>query len=224
MRIRAQLVQLCKLPEWSAVTLRRRWLLNGTIVTGVAVLLWVGLPVATAHKTKDDARLSKIGPATEFTLTNQDGQPFALAAQRGKVTVVTFIYASCTDTCPLLTAKMVGMQKKLGKEFGPRVYFVSVTVDPERDTPQVLRKYGEDHSANFAGWAFLTGSPAQIQDVTRRYGIFVKKQERGDVDHTFLTSIIDQSGTLRVQYLGTRFDPEEFLRDIRSVLQERASR
>jgi len=197
--------------------MRSKW-----ILAGAALLVSVGpLTAAHAHKPKDDARLSKIGPAADIALTNQNGQPFSLAAQRGKVTVVTFIYASCTDTCPLLTAKMVGMQKKLGKDFGPRVYFVSVTVDPERDTPEVLRKYGEAQGANFAGWSFLTGSPAEIQDVTRRYGIFVKKQEKGDVDHTFLTSIIDQSGTLRVQYLGMRFDPNEFLRDVRSVLRER---
>ena len=195
-------------------------MLSKHILAGTAVLMSIAFLSAHAHKPKDDARLSKIGPAPEIALSDQDGRPFTLAAQRGKVTIVTFIYASCTDTCPLLTAKMVGMQNKLGKDFGPRVHFVSVTVDPERDTPQVLRKYGEAHSANFAGWSFLTGSPTEIQDVTRRYGIFVKKQEKGDVDHTFLTSIIDQTGTLRVQYLGMRFDPNEFVRDVRSVLRE----
>jgi protein SCO1 len=195
-------------------------ILIGVTLTSVCL----GLPPAHAHQPKDDARLSKIGPAPDIALTNQDGQPFSLASQHGKVAVVTFIYASCTDTCPLLTAKMVGMQKKLGKDFGRRVEFVSVTVDPERDTAEVLHRHGKAQGANFAGWVFLTGSPAQIQDVARRYGIFVKKQERGDVDHTFLTSIIDQSGTLRVQYLGVRFDPNEFLRDVRSVLKEQAAK
>jgi len=213
--------QLSEYPGRSERTASRHWPLKQSLVAAVSVLLSVGLLLGHAHKPKDDARLSKIGPAPEIALSDQDGRPFTLAAQRGKVTIVTFIYASCTDTCPLLTAKMVGMQNKLGKDFGPRVHFVSVTVDPERDTPQVLRKYGEAHSANFAGWSFVTGSPAEIQDVTRRYGIFVKKQERGDVDHTFLTSIIDQTGTLRVQYLGMRFDPNEFVRDVRSVLRER---
>src|SRR5690349_1013629 len=131
-----------------------------------AVLLLALALCAHAHQPKNDARLSKIGPAPDIELTDQNGQLFSLAKQRGKVTVVTFIYASCTDTCPLLTAKMVGMQKKLGKAFGSRVYFVSVTVDPERDTAQVLRQYGEAQGANFSGWAFLTGSPVQVQDVT----------------------------------------------------------
>lgn len=173
-----------------------------------------------AHEEGKHARLSKIGPAPDFTLTNQDGQSLSLARLRGKVAVATFIYASCTDTCPLLTAKMAGIQKRLGSDFGSRVYFISVTVDPERDTPEVLGRYARAHGANLDGWAFLTGSPAQIREVSRSYGIYVKKQERGDVDHTFLTSIIDQGGTLRVQYLGVRFDPEEMLRDIRSLLRE----
>lgn len=173
-----------------------------------------------AHEEGKHARLSKIGPAPDFTLTNQDGQSLSLARLRGKVAVATFIYASCTDTCPLLTAKMAGIQKRLGSDFGSRVYFISVTVDPERDTPEVLGRYARAHRANLDGWAFLTGSPAQIREVSRSYGIYVKKQERGDVDHTFLTSIIDQGGTLRVQYLGVRFDPEEMLRDIRSLLRE----
>lgn len=192
--------------------------LVATAALTLVVAGWAG-PVMT-HEDGKRARLSKIGPAPDFTLTNQDGQPLSLASLRGKIAVATFIYASCTDTCPLLTAKMVGVQKRLGNDFGSRVCFVSVTVDPERDTSEVLGRYARAHGANLGGWAFLTGSAAQIREVSRTYGIFVKKQEGGDVDHTFLTSIIDTSGTLRVQYMGVRFDPEEMLRDIRSLLRE----
>ena len=75
-------------------------------------------------------------------------------------------------------------------------------MDPERDTPEVLKRYAEGHKANPAGWAFFTGTAAEIRDVAKRYGIYYKKMPRGDVDHTFLTSLVDQSGTLRVQYMG----------------------
>jgi len=73
------------------------------------------------------------------------------------------------------------------------------------------------HRVNPAGWAFLTGTPAEIREVARRYGIYYKKAPLGDVDHTFLTSLVDQSGTLRVQYMGARFKPEEVLRDLQSL-------
>jgi protein SCO1/2 len=123
-----------------------------------------------------------------------------------------------------LTAKMAGLQQKLGTDFGARVRFASVTVDPERDTPEVLRRYADAHGAKLAGWAFLTGTPEEIREVARRYGVYYKKGERGDVDHTFLTSVIDASGVLRVQYVGVRFDPDELLRDLRSLLRERRPR
>jgi SCO1/SenC/TAT (twin-arginine translocation) pathway signal sequence len=79
----------------------------------------------------------------------------------------------------------------------------------ERDTPEVLKRYAEGHKANPAGWAFLTGTPAEIRDIAKRYGIYYKKMPRGDVDHTFLTSLVDQSGILRVQYMGVKFNPDE---------------
>ena len=99
--------------------------------------------------------------------------------------------------------------------------FVAITVDPERDTPAVLKSYAQAHGATGPGWSFLTGTGPEIQDVARRYGVFARKTDRGDVDHTFLTSLIDRDGALRVQYMGVRFDPDEMLRDLRSLLRER---
>ncbi len=179
---------------------------------------------ALCHETRSEQRLSKIGPAPEFTLTDQNGKRVALKDLRGKVLAITFIFASCADTCPLLTAKMAGLQDRLGADFGPQVYFVSVTVDPDRDTAEALKRYAESHRANPAGWAFLTGTPAEIREVARRYGIFFKKTPRGDVDHTFLTSLVDRTGTLRVQYMGIRFDPDEMLRDLQSLSGEAKAR
>jgi protein SCO1/2 len=181
-------------------------------------LLCVGTPVG-AHPSKADTRLSRIGPAPDFALTLQDGAQIGLADLRGKVVVVTFIYTTCADTCPLLTAKLVGIQRQLGAD-GARVRFVAITVDPEKDTPAALRRYAEGHGAKAPGWIFLTGTKGEIGEVARRYGIYVKKRPAGDVDHTFLTSVIDGEGVLRVQYQGVRFSPTEFLRDLRSLLPE----
>ena len=98
--------------------------------------------------------------------------------------------------------------------------FVSITVDPDRDTPEVLKQYADTFGADLKGWAFLTGAPAAIRDVTHRYGVFAAKTANGDVDHTFLTSIVDRNGVLRVQYLGVRFDPDEFRRDLLNLVKE----
>lgn len=179
---------------------------------------------ALCHEAGKDERLPRIGPAPEFTLTDQDGRRVALKELRGKVLAVTFIFASCADTCPLLTAKLAAVQDRLGAAFGPDVRFVSITVDPERDTPPELKRYAQAHHANFAGWSFLTGTPAEIRKVAGRYGVIYKKTPRGDVDHTFLTSLVDRGGTLRVQYMGVRFNPDELLRDLQGLSKEGNSR
>jgi protein SCO1/2 len=192
------------------------------IIGGWVILTLVtGVTLTSAPKANGDTPLSKIGPAPEFVLTTQDSTRLGLRDLRGKVVAVTFIYTGCADTCPLLTTKMATLQTKLGADFGPRVFFASVTVDPERDTPGVLLRYARLHDANPAGWAFLTGTPSEIQDVERKYGIYAKRNARGDVEHTFLTSLIDPDGMLRVQYLGVRFDPDEMFADLKALLGER---
>jgi protein SCO1/2 len=176
----------------------------------LALLMLAGPTPVQAHDAAHEQRLPTIGPAPGFALTSQDGARVTLADFRGKAVAVTFIFTSCTDTCPLLTHKMALVQDELGADFGTKIAFISITVDPERDTPEVLKEYAEAFEANLAGWAFLTGAPAAIRDVTRRYGVFAAKTGGSDVDHTFLTSLVDPQGVLRVQYLGVRFDPDEF--------------
>ena len=183
-----------------------------TIVT----LAFVASGDAPQH-TSQESPLPKIAPAPEFMLTSQDGAHVTLADFRGKVVAVTFIFTLCTATCPVLTPMMSFVQDRLGADFGAKIAFVSITVDPERDTPEVLKEYAQAFGANLAGWSFLTGTPAAIREVTHRYGVYASRSENGDVDHTFLTSIIDPNGILRVQYLGVRFDPEEFRRDLLSL-------
>ena len=187
------------------------------LITLVGAALLVGSAPLEAHPEKTNARLSRIGPAPDFALTVQGGARVGLADLRGKVVVVTFIYATCADTCPLLMAKLVGIQRQLGTD-GARVRFVAITVDPVRDTPEALRLYAEEHGARAPAWIFLTGTEREIGEVARRYCIYVKKKPAGDVDHTFLTSVIDGDGVLRVQYQGVRFDQREFLQDLRSLL------
>jgi protein SCO1 len=192
--------------------------MRAAVIVALALLAWPTL--GRAHDASHDQRLPTIGPAPDFALVSQDGARVTLRDFRGKALAVTFIFASCTDTCPLLTHKMAQVQDELGSDFGARIAFVSITVDPERDTPAVLKEYAQNFGADPTGWAFLTGTPREIREVTRRYGVIASKTLGGDVDHTFLTSLVDRHGILRVQYLGVRFDPEEFRRDLLGLLDE----
>ena len=190
----------------------------------LTVIVLASLILAQPRDAHDPASpsqsLPKIAPAPDFILTSQDGATVALGDFRSKVAAVAFIYTRCTSICPVLTPMMSFVQDRLGDDFAHKIVFASITVDPEGDTPEVLKQYAQAFGANLAGWTFLTGTPEAIRDVTRRYGVFASKDASGDVDHTFLTSIVDQRGILRVQYAGIRFDPQEFRRDLLRLAKE----
>lgn len=191
--------------------------MRAALLLAIAAVLMAPF-AARPHESAPAERLPTIGAAPDFSLTSQDGVRVALRDLRGKVVALTFIYTRCVDTCPLLTEKMVQVQDALGPDFGARIVFVSITVDPQRDTSAVLKQYAKSHGARLSGWSFLTGEPSAIRDVTRRYGVVAASGPEGDVEHIFLTSLIDARGDLRLQYMGVEFDPDEFRRDLLSLV------
>ena len=197
----------------TATSTMRAAMLTSLMLAGLTVC-----PALAASRDVGRKPLPAIGPAPEFALTSQDGMPVSLKGLRGKVVALTFIYTKCPDICPLLTQKMVGVQDALGADFGKSIAFVSITLDPAHDTPAVLKDYAQFWGAQPAGWSFLTGTPEAVTAVTRHYGVFARENSDGGVDHTQLTSIIDRDGVMRVQYLGARFDPDEFRRDLLSLV------
>ena len=195
--------------------------MNFTWMIVVLVLLCVttATPVSA-----NDSPLPQIGPAPDFFLTTQDNTQLKLTDLRGKVVAVTFIFTTCRDTCPVLTAKLVGVQRKLAADISPNVAFVAISLTPKHDTPDVLKAYAKAHNADLSRWAFLTGDIKQIQALAKQYGVFVKaKKTAADVDHGFLTSIIDRTGVIRVQYMGVRFETNELFADLQALVKEAAS-
>ncbi len=185
------------------------------------VLLLLVSAASWAHNSSENARLPVAGPAPEFSLLDQNGAPFTLTGLRGKVVVVNFIYTRCNRACPVLTEKMASLQAMLGPDFDSRVHFVSISVDPEIDTPAVLRDYAKTHGANVPGWSFLTGTRPMVEEVERAYGALRKRATRsGRVEHLFVTSLIDRQGSLRVRYLGVGFKREELFQDLQVLLGE----
>src|SRR5258708_7302988 len=193
------------------------------VVLASSLTAWV-MPVEPLRDAAQEAShaqpLPKIAPAPGFTLTSQDGTQISLANLRGKAVAVTFIFTRCSATCPVLTPMMSLVQDRLRRDFRTQIVFASITVDPEHDPPELLKWYAQAYGADVPGWSFLTGPVPVIADLTRRYGVFAAKNANGEVEHSFLTSIVDQRGMLRVQYLGVHFAPEEFRRDLVSLMKE----
>ncbi|HLE28983.1 MAG TPA: sulfite exporter TauE/SafE family protein [Anaerolineales bacterium] len=157
-------------------------------------------------------------PAPHFTLTNQAGQRVSLHNYHGKVILMDFIYTSCTTTCPLLTAAFRAVQEGLGPDFGKNVALVSISVDPETDTPPVLKAFGEKWGADFSGWDFLTGDPDEVRSVTSAYAVYVEKTQDG-VAHTETFLLIDRRGQLRAAF-GLRTDPQTLTDRVRQLVRE----
>jgi len=158
------------------------------------------------------------GPAPEFSLTATDGRGLALSDLRGKVVALSFAFTACSDICPVAIHKLIWMQDELGAEFGKDVHFVTITLDPEHDTTEVLADYADQIGAEPGGWSFLTGTPGQIREITRRYGVYARPDPDGVIEHILLTSLIDRDGVIRVQYLGERFEAAKMLGDLRALV------
>jgi protein SCO1/2 len=176
--------------------------------------------LARAGDAADMPALPDMGLAPDFMLNSQDGTEVGLASLRGKVVLVTFIYTWCPDICPMLTDKMARVQDDLGASFGKDVAFVSITFDPERDTTEVLKAYAEAFDSDPSGWFFLTGEVEAVRQVATRYGVVTIPGDDGAIDHNLVTTLIDRRGTMRVQYSGYRFDPEELYQDLLALLAE----
>ena len=157
-------------------------------------------------------------PVEDFSLTDQAGRSFRFQGLRGRVVLVTFMYTTCPDVCPLLTANMRLVQENLRPSERPAVFFLSITTDPEVDTPSVLKSYGERYKADFSNWFFVTGDQKSLERVWKIFGIKVERKARGLVDHTSLTGLIDKNGIMRLVYYGAAPDPKRILQDVRKLL------
>jgi cytochrome oxidase Cu insertion factor (SCO1/SenC/PrrC family)/cytochrome c2 len=106
-----------------------------------------------------------------LTVTTQLGKPvkFYDDLVKDKIVIMSFIYTSCTDICPLTTARMAQLEEKLGDMVGREVFILSMTVDPERDTPERLKEYAERFQAG-PGWSFVTGKPEDIRAINYKFG------------------------------------------------------
>lgn len=151
-------------------------------------------------------------PAPKFSLQDVDSEAVALADLRGKVTVLHFIYTSCPDVCPLHAERLAELQAMVNQTpTREQVRFVTVTTDPARDTPDVMRAYGPAHGLDPVNWTFLTSGPDRPDDTTRQlaqaFGHKFTLTEDGYQMHGVVTHVIDQEGRWRANFHGLKFEP-----------------
>jgi protein SCO1 len=170
--------------------------------------------------------LADIGPAPPTCLIDSSGRPFSLTSVKGKAVVVSFIYSTCSGTCPVTTFQLSRIQDKLKEVglWGKHVEFVSITLDPVRDSPAVLADYARLNGADLAAWHFLTGPPAQVAEVIAAWGMWAKVGPSGVLDHPSRIFLIDPNGRQREIYNLQFLTPQAVLKDVRTVLTEAEGR
>jgi protein SCO1 len=151
-------------------------------------------------------------PAPDFALRTADGRVVRTTDLLGKVVVLHFIYTSCPDVCPLHAEKIAEVQAMVnGTPMKDQVTFVTITTDPTRDTPDVLRKYGPAHGLDPVNWLFLTTAPDQPEDMTRKlaeaFGHKFSLTNDGYQMHGIITHVIDKEGRWRANFHGLNFAP-----------------
>jgi protein SCO1/2 len=166
--------------------------------------------------------LADIGPAPEVALTDASGRPFALDGLRGKAVVVSFVYTTCSGSCPATTLYLTRVRKALRDAglWGDRVHFVSITLDPARDTSEVLAAYARNFDAVDAAWHFLTGPPERVARVIDAWDMWVKAGPSGVLDHPSRVFLIDPRGRQREIYNLETLMPRVVVQDVKTVLAE----
>lgn len=216
----------------------RKVILRGAIAALIAVVLGTALGTWQARRQggSEEAPLEgKIfGTVPDFSLIERTGRKVTLADLKGKVWVAQFFYTGCRDICPLIVPQMGLLHFEYLKDPDrPKVRFVSISVNPEEDTPAVLKKFAERFGADPDLWLFLTGSRAEIYRLTQQGfkvgigeqenppGVKAKTGEEKEIFHSSRLILVDRNGQIRGYYSGLEAEAMVRLRrDLRKLLAE----
>ncbi len=180
---------------------RTLWI--GIVLLLVVLCLAYALSLMELNHTHRPAALPVIGPVAGFTLTNQDGQVMTLADLTNRVWIADIIFTRCAGSCPIMSKQMESLQDALPA--ASRARLVTLTTDPDFDTPPVLKKYGERYGANSSRWTFLTGTKSEIAGLAgislKLSAVPVKPEDRQNPADLFIHStifvIVDRHARLR---------------------------
>jgi protein SCO1/2 len=184
----------------------------------LGILLWLRNVEVSALRQRT---VSSYGAVPGFQLSNQNGQPFGSAQLAGKIWIADFIYTTCPGPCPMISSRMSELQKPLEKT---DVRLVSFSVDPQKDTPEVLRRYAEKLQAEPARWDFLTGPKSSIYKISHdgfKLAVSDGSDAQGIPVHSTRMVLVDRHGQIRGYYDAT--EPEaitKLLADTNHLLRE----
>jgi protein SCO1/2 len=170
-----------------------------------------------------DSRLAVIRHAPDFTLTTQDEKPLRFGDLGGRVRLVSFIFTTCNGSCPATTHRMAQVQETLrakGLDKAGKVQLLSISLDPTRDTPEVLRGYVKLYDVEPANWSFLTGPKEKVEKVISDWGMWARPAANGQLDHPSRIFLVDPKGRIREIYNLAFMKTAWVVEDIELMLKE----
>jgi protein SCO1/2 len=191
----------------------------------VAAILFAG-PLL-AQPTSSVSRLAVIRPAPDCSLITQAGTPLRRRDLQGKVLLVSFIFTTCNGSCPATThrmAQVLDTLKARGLAKDGRVRLLSISLDPARDTPEVLRNYMRLYDADATSWSFLTGSAEEIAQTLAAWGMWARPAANGQLDHPSRIFLVDGAGRIREIYNLSFLKPAWVAEDVALLLKEDVAR
>lgn len=191
----------------------------------IGVVTITAMRPCTRHVPEPPPVLAQV-PA--FELVDQDGQPFSLDSLRGHVTVAGFMFTSCPSTCPKISRAMLDLQHRYAQH-GIDVHLVSFSVDPENDTPAVLKTYAGHLEADESRWRFVTGARAAMESlVVRSFHTAMDKTAGAkgmiDIAHTTKLALIDAEGNIRGYYGSDEVGSDEIFHRSQHVIRQMRER
>jgi cytochrome oxidase Cu insertion factor (SCO1/SenC/PrrC family) len=210
------------LPVRSPVTTKRSTAWKATLIliplVTAGVLFWLRQVQVNQLSNRP---LPAYGDVPKFELTNQEDRPFGSEQLAGQIWIADFIFTRCPGPCPIISTRMSELQRPLEKS---DVHFISISVDPENDTPEVLRTYAEKLRVQPGRWDFLTGSRETIYSLSRdgfKLGVSDGSEEQGVPVHSTRFVLVDRRGTIRGYYDALTADAvTKLLADTNHLLRE----
>lgn len=193
-------------------------LLTAVLLSALVAVPLAGCDKLTAKPSFQNTDVTGLDYARAFKLTDYNGKPRTLADFKGKVVVLFFGYTQCPDVCPTTLAEMAAAMKELGTQ-SDQVQVLFVTLDPERDTPDLLKNYVPQFDKRFLG---LYGTPDQIAKTAKEFKVFYTKvpgssPDQYSIDHTAGSYVFDKDGKLRL-FVRHGQGPGPLVHDIRQLL------
>ncbi len=175
---------------------------------------------ASASETKVE-RLKEGDPLPPFQLVDSKGRQIAKETFEGKPLFLTFIFTRCPipNFCPLMNENLRDIQKAVADEpqLSSNVQYLSISFDPEYDTPEVLDEYAARYTDNRDSWRFATGSPEEIKRLTQAFSVYIQP-ESGTISHGLATALVGPDGIIRGIWRGNSWKPEDAVKSLREIM------